>query len=940
MLALGTSVAATVADETTTSATADTTSDTETPDTETEASTPGTPDDFALPPGYTMLVDNTGRLTVAVPDTWGDIDLEPDTVDGAVVPRINAATDLDVWRETFDAPGVLYAAFPYTADEEALYRDRFELRSGCAGEEVVPYDDGAFFGEWRKLTECGPSGEAELHVVVASPASEDVTVVVIVQLVGPQDQPVLDAVLQSFNFTPTATWPATSTTALGTSTSSSTTTTTAAVPASSAPAEMTYVENNSGVLSVQVPAGWDEVEATGGVNNDGSYRPAIVAAPSLVEFGGGFERPGMRVVALPPQTDPAGVLANAQQPADCESAGATPFENDQFLGLSQAWTGCAGGTLDVVLVAARPADDSFTLYAQVQEEAGGGLTPLIVESFGAPGSTAYPPPTASPSDLTISGAVPESLWQGPVQSDNYIVIDRARQLRIQVPSAWQDVRLNPSFNDDASPRPRIVASLHIETMLAQWEVPGVGFLGDSLCRRSGLPRQSDSGHARLRRRWRAVVRQRRVSRTDAHVDQLWRNGNPVRHGRREPPGQLGHAGARGAAANRGRHRPADCARLVRTALSVAVLALGTSVAATVADETTTSATADATSDTETPDTETEASTPGTPDEFALPPGHTMLVDNTGRLTVAVPDTWGDIDLEPDTVDGAVVPRINAATDLDVWRETFDAPGVLYAAFPYAADEEALYRDRFELRSGCASEEVVPYDDGAFFGEWRKLTECGPSGQAELHVVVASPTSEDVTVLVVVQLVGPQDQPVLDAVLQSFNFTPTATWPATSTTALGTSTSSSTTAAPTAPASSTPAEMTYLENNSGVISVRVPTGWDEVEATGGVNNDGSYRPAIVAAPSLVEFGGGFEHPGMRIIALPPATDPAGVLANAAQPDDCESTVRHRSTTTSSPGSAKLGPAAPAERWTSCSSPPALLTTPSRSTPRYRRRLAAG
>ncbi len=239
---------------------------------------------------------------------------------------------------------------------------------------------------------------------------------------------------------------------------------------------MTYVENNSGVISVRVPTGWDEVEATGGVNNDGSYRPAIVAAPSLVEFGGGFEHPGMRIIALPPATDPAGVLANAAQPDDCESAGATPFDNDQFTGLRQAWTSCAGGTMDVVLVAARPADDAFTLYAQVQEEAGGGLTALIVESLGAPGSTSYPPQTASPSDLTISGAVPESLWQGPVQSDNHIVIDRARQLRIQVPSAWQDVWLYPSFNDDASPRPRIVASLHIETMLAQWEVPGVGFL--------------------------------------------------------------------------------------------------------------------------------------------------------------------------------------------------------------------------------------------------------------------------------------------------------------------------------------------------------------------------------------------------------------------------------------------------------------------------------
>ena len=211
MLALGTSVAATVDDESTT-----------TTDTDTDTATAVTefPDDFALPPGYTMLIDSTGQLTVAVPDSWTDIDLRPDSADGALVPRINAATSLDLWRETFDAPGVLYAAFPYTDDEEALYRDQVDWQDACTSEEIVPYDDGAFVGEWRQLTDCGSAGQAELHVVVASPASEDVTVIVVVQLVGPQDQAVLEVILQSFNFTPTATWPATSTTDLATTTSS------------------------------------------------------------------------------------------------------------------------------------------------------------------------------------------------------------------------------------------------------------------------------------------------------------------------------------------------------------------------------------------------------------------------------------------------------------------------------------------------------------------------------------------------------------------------------------------------------------------------------------------------------------------------------------------------------------------------------------------------
>jgi hypothetical protein len=38
------------------------------------------------------------------------------------------------------------------------------------------------------------------------------------------------------------------------------------------------------------------------------------------------------------------------------------------------------------------------------------------------------------------------------------------------------VRQYPSYNDDATDRPRIVASLHIDTMLQQWEIPGVIFI--------------------------------------------------------------------------------------------------------------------------------------------------------------------------------------------------------------------------------------------------------------------------------------------------------------------------------------------------------------------------------------------------------------------------------------------------------------------------------
>ena len=62
--------------------------------------------------------------------------------------------------------------------------------------------------------------------------------------------------------------------------------------------------------------------------------------------------------------------------------------------------------------------------------------------------------------------------------------------------------------------------------------------------------------------------------------------------------------------------------------------------------------------------------------------------------------------------------------------------------------------------------------------------------------------------VVVQLASPQDQAVLDVVLQSFNFTPTATWPVTADARIDAPT---TTTLPPPTSTSTPIETTQLFN---------------------------------------------------------------------------------------------------------------------------------
>ena len=122
-----------------------------------------------VPPGYVQLVDDTGLLTVVVPDTWTDIDTVPGATSDGAVPWISASPDLDVFETTFDVPGVRYVAAPFTDDPASMITD-FGLPEGaCVELEVQPYDDGLFVGVVQLGTSCGSAGTASWTLVAASP---------------------------------------------------------------------------------------------------------------------------------------------------------------------------------------------------------------------------------------------------------------------------------------------------------------------------------------------------------------------------------------------------------------------------------------------------------------------------------------------------------------------------------------------------------------------------------------------------------------------------------------------------------------------------------------------------------------------------------------------------------------------------------------------------
>ena len=155
----------------------------------------------------------------------------------------------------------------------------------------------------------------------------------------------------------------------------------------------------------------------------------------------------------------------------------------------------------------------------------------------------------------------------------------------------------------------------------------------------------------------------------------------------------------------------------------------------------------------------------------VPAGYVQLVDDTNHITVTVPNTWSTVQTDPSqNDDGTQQPWIlaTAGTDLDNFQSTF-VDGVLYVAYPYAADPTALM-DQFKLTGGCpeittTSDNVQPYSDGVFTGLIQVGTGCDTTKDVTWNMVVASPADQSFTAVLQVQT---KDPVALQTVLNSFN----------------------------------------------------------------------------------------------------------------------------------------------------------------------------
>ena len=151
---------------------------------------------------------------------------------------------------------------------------------------------------------------------------------------------------------------------------------------------------------------------------------------------------------------------------------------------------------------------------------------------------------------------------------------------------------------------------------------------------------------------------------------------------------------------------------------------------------------------------------------APPPGFVRLYDDTGTLTVVVPESWTMVETHELDIDSGA-QRIAASPDLAAFgSDTGDGVGINLIAQAYEPDPQALI-DQYKREGVCQNTGVQPYDDGAVSGLAWLGTECGPQRQGVYLLVVASPPDQSVTYRLQARTATPADEPGIDMVLDTF-----------------------------------------------------------------------------------------------------------------------------------------------------------------------------
>lgn len=398
-------------------------------------------------PDLATLMDDTDLLRVDVPLDWTDVDTAPETrADGSTGARIAASPDLAAFLDGYAETGLIYTALDYTADSKTGVTEAYNFTGICTDGGIEPYSDSYFLGNMQTWTDCDGTS-TKIVTVLAAPLDRAFSVLLLVQVPTATEEADLQTILDTFYVVAPTT---------------------------------AQVTDDTGTLSVSVPVPWGDVDTTPDIGENGAPVPRILAATDSAGLIAGTFVPSVTYLALPYTEDLAIVLASYPIGYGCTDSGVTDYSDPYFVGVTQEWANCDGGTGRVVTVAANPPDLAFTAYLQVTLPTAAdepGLNVVLDSFYIGSGSPTSPPiasapqPSITPTTLTpvtppppppvtvpVATAAPVPAPE-PVETGFVTVTDDTNTLIVAVPQDWSAVLTAPrDEGSGAGVVPNITAS--------------------------------------------------------------------------------------------------------------------------------------------------------------------------------------------------------------------------------------------------------------------------------------------------------------------------------------------------------------------------------------------------------------------------------------------------------------------------------------------------
>lgn len=148
-----------------------------------------------------------------------------------------------------------------------------------------------------------------------------------------------------------------------------------------------------------------------------------------------------------------------------------------------------------------------------------------------------------------------------------------------------------------------------------------------------------------------------------------------------------------------------------------------------------------------------------------------ITDDSGSVTVRVPNTWSQVDGAGFTDGGMTFYSLTASPDLQSYGQGWSTPGVQVAASKDAVgtDPAAIIANyKAGVAKDCTIANEGPYDDGYYVGQFVYFTACGGTN-TDFALLATHDVAGTHLMVVSVQMVSDQDKDtVLTNILNTFN----------------------------------------------------------------------------------------------------------------------------------------------------------------------------